>query len=397
MGRAGVRELAGWSGALAVSLITAAQVASSARSELLFRDGDSLIVAMFARSLLAGGPADWALSSVLFVPETAVFAGLDALLPLEVDGVLAVNAVLNLLGLFGALRLVAGRRRPGSAPVAWSLLGLTVFSVIAMTETSASRDAFELASLSLTTTYYSGTVIAAVLSVGFVRRVVDRPAGGAMMLVLLGLTAAVSTLSNPLYAAWATAPLALLLTVLLLRSRERLRPALLLAVLLCGTAIGFVGRIPLQAWITNSGAGYVQPERWAESLRYYSDLFADRLSTPAGVVGGAIVLALLALAVHRTVRVTDTERASWLRSRGSRPCSWWSAPSPSAPTRRATCNRSLSPRYSLSSPPRRRCESLGGRGSSSWPRPGCCWCSRARSASPAWRPPPGPPTPTSPV
>lgn len=306
MGRAGVRELAGWSGALAVSLITAAQIASSARSELLFRDGDSLIVGMFARSLLAGGPADWALSSVLFVPETAVFAGLDALLPLEVDGVLAVNAVLNLLALFGALRLVAGRRRAGSAPVAWSLLGLTVFCLIAMTEMSTSRDALELASLSLTTTYYSGTVIAAVLSVGFVRRFLDRPVGGGLMLVLLVLTAAVSTLSNPLYAVWSTVPLALLLTVLLLRSRERLRPALLLAALLCGTAVGFLGRIPLQAWITKSGAGYAQPERWAESLDYYSGLFADRLATPAGVVGSVIVLALLALAVHRTVRVADT-------------------------------------------------------------------------------------------
>ena len=119
MRRVWVRELAGWSGALAVALITAAQVASSARSELLFRDGDSLIVALFARSVLSGVPLDWAMSSVLFLPESAVFAGLDTLLPLDVNGLLAVNAVINILALYGALRLAAGRRRKGTAPVAW--------------------------------------------------------------------------------------------------------------------------------------------------------------------------------------------------------------------------------------------------------------------------------------
>lgn len=105
MRRVWVRELAGWSGALAVALITAAQVASSARSELLFRDGDSLIVALFARSVLSGVPLDWAMSSVLFLPESAVFAGLDTLLPLDVNGLLAVNAVINILALLSLIHI----------------------------------------------------------------------------------------------------------------------------------------------------------------------------------------------------------------------------------------------------------------------------------------------------
>ena len=85
--------------------------AAPARAELMFRDGDSLIVAMVSRSLLAGGPLDWAMSSVLFLPETAVFTALDAILPLDVNGLLAVSAVVNLLALYGAIRLVAGRSR----------------------------------------------------------------------------------------------------------------------------------------------------------------------------------------------------------------------------------------------------------------------------------------------
>lgn len=305
MRRVWMRELAGWIGALAIAVASAAQVASSGRAELLFRDGDSLIVAMFSRSVLSGQPLDWAMSSVLFLPESAVFAALDAVLPLPVNGVLAINAVINMLALYGAIRLAAGRRRPGMAPVAWAVLAVAAFAILATTETSASRDALELASLQLTTTYYSATVVAVVLSVGLARRLLDRPAGGVVPLVALGATAAIATLSNPLYAAWATVPIVLLLAVMALRSRRRVRIGVILAVLLVGTALGFLGRIPFRAWIANTGAGYVQPGEWMQSLEYYGHLLADRLSTPGGVIGSLLVLALLVLAVVRSLRADD--------------------------------------------------------------------------------------------
>ena len=305
MRRVWMRELAGWVGALAIAVISAAQVASSARAELLFRDGDSLIVAMFARSFLSGQPLDWAMSSVLFLPESAVFASLDSVLPLPVNGVLAINAVVNVLALYGAFRLVAGRRRTGMAPVAWAVIAVASFALLAATETSSSRDALELASLQLTTTYYSATVVAVVLSVGLMRRVLDRADGGIGLIVALGVTAAIVTLSNPLYAAWATVPIVLLLALMLVRSAQRLRLGVVLTVLIAGTALGFLGRIPFQAWIANTGAGYVQPGQWMQSVEYYGSLFADRLSTPAGVIGSLLVLALLVLAVVHTVRAED--------------------------------------------------------------------------------------------
>jgi hypothetical protein len=302
MRRVWVRELAGWFGALALASVTAGQVASTMRSVLLFRDGDSLIVALFARSVLSGEPMDWAMSSVLFLPETAVFVGLDRMLPVQTDGLLAVNAVINLLALYGALRLAAGRRTVGRAPVAWALLGLAAFGAVAMTEVSASRDALELASLQLTTTYYAATVVAVVLSVGLVRRVLDREAASPGLLVALGATATLSTLTNPLYAVWATVPITVLLLFLAIRTRRRPRLMLLLSALLAGTVLGFAGRIPLQAWIANTGAGYAQPDRWLESLGYYGGLAADRVSTPLGALGCLLVLGLLVLAVVRTAR-----------------------------------------------------------------------------------------------
>ncbi|WP_234024185.1 hypothetical protein [Microbacterium sp. str. 'China'] len=87
------RELAGWAAALALALVAVGHLASSPRSVLMFDDGDSLIVALVGRSVLDGGGGDWALSSVLFLPEIAVFTALDAVLPFDVNGVLAAIAV----------------------------------------------------------------------------------------------------------------------------------------------------------------------------------------------------------------------------------------------------------------------------------------------------------------
>ena len=312
MTRAWVREPAGWLAAVAVSLITAATVASSARAELVFRDGDSVVVAMLARSLLAVEHLDWAMSSVLFLPETAGFTALDALLPLGANGLFAASAVMNLLALYGAIRLVAGRSRPGTAPVAWSVTALAVFAVLAMTETSPSRDALELASLPLTTTYYSATVIAVVLAIGIVRRMLDRETRSPralvslVSLVSLGAVASLATLSNPLFAVWATLPLSVVLLVFARRAPRRSLVLTLLGVLVGATAIGVIARIPFAAWIANTGAGYAQPELWHQSIEYYGRLLGERLATPLGPVWMLIIAALMVLAAALSARASGS-------------------------------------------------------------------------------------------
>lgn len=340
------REASGWAAAVAMSTVIVGQVASTARSELLFRDGDSLVVALVARSVLEHDRLDWMFSGVLFLPETAVYTVLRMLLPaLSVMGVLAVNAVVNLLALYGAIRLAAGRRRPGRAPVAWSLVALGAFGMLALTETSASRDALEPASLLLTTTYYSATVIGAVLAVGLVRRWFDarssstsspsslsssssplpsvvapaqsrHPAGarttsrgedarrapGRAALIALGGVVVVSTVTNPLFLAWATAPLLVLLLIALhprLCGVHALRPLLVVAV---GSVVGMLIRIPLSAWIADPDTAYAHPTELLRSAEYYGALAGDRLITPAGIGAAALTLALLLICLLRTFR-----------------------------------------------------------------------------------------------
>ena len=302
MTRAWVRELTGWLSAAAVALITAGAVASSARADLLFRDSDSLVVAMLARSVLSGESLDWAMSSVLFLPESAAFTALDAGTSVDANGLFAISAVVNLLAVYGAIRLVAGRARAGRAPVAWSVIALSVFGVLAMTDISASREALDLASLQLTTTYYSATVVGVIVTIGVVRRMIDRRTLTAWPSVTLGVVAFVSTLSNPLYAAWATIPLVIVLAIAARRPDLRSQTPVLIIVLLAGTALGFLSRIPLAAWITKTGVGYVQPEQWHESIDYYVRLVGDRMQSPPGVIGLLIIAALLVYAVVRTVR-----------------------------------------------------------------------------------------------
>lgn len=317
MQRTWVREAGGWLGALAVALIVSGQVASTARADLLFRDADSLIVALFARALTDGTSTDWAMSSVLFLPETAAFAALDLALPLDVNAVLAVSAVVNLLALYGALRLVAGRRHAGTAPVAWALIGLAAFGLLAVTETSASRDALEPASPLLTTTYYSATIVAVVLAVGLIRRHLDGADRGVGRLLALAMIAAASTLSNPMFVAWATVPLAVVLAIAAVRREGRGRPIALLGVLLGASILGVLARIPFATWITNTGVGYIRPAEWVESLGYYADLLGDRLATPLGIGGAVMTLVLLMLAVRGSVRgVSPGQRvvalAAWI-------------------------------------------------------------------------------------
>ena len=291
-----LREASGWSAAILIAIITTAQIASTVRSDLLFRDGDSLVVALFARSIADGAPFDWVMSSVLFVPEIIVFGALwmlGGLLSLDVNTLLTLNAIVNLTALYGAIRFAAGRRTAGSAPVAWALIAMAVFCVVAVTETSGSRDALELASLLTTTTYYSATVIALVLTAGLVRRAFDRDAPAGRFPICLGVVAAVSVLSNPLYAAWAAAPLAVILAIAAVYPVARARALPLLWALLGGTIAGWIARIPLSAWIANDGSEYAQPGLWPESARYYGDLLGERLATPLGWAGTLIVVALM--------------------------------------------------------------------------------------------------------
>lgn len=280
--------------ALALGLIVVARLAASDRGVLLLSDGDSLITVLVARSLQSGEPQDWAMSSVLFIPEIAVYSVLS-LLGLPIMATLVLNALVNLLAFYAALRFVT---RSADA----ALAGLAGFSVLALLEHSASRESLEIASLLATTTYYSSTVIGVLLTIGLLTR------RGRVPLAVLGAVALVCTITNPIYLAWAVVPLCLLLLVPRVVPWQGRLAAV--GVLAGGAGLGLLVRIPLAPWIANTGAGYVQPSNWIESLSYYGDLVAGRVQDAAGVVAVLVWGILLVLAMVLTI--VAARRGEWM-------------------------------------------------------------------------------------
>lgn len=312
-----------------------------ARSWFLFENGDAFTTVLLTHSLAVGQPQDWAMSPVLFVPETAGYAVLS-LLGLSVRATLTLAALGAFVGLYGAMRVAAGSRRTVRRPVAGALTGFGLFCGLAMLDGGADRVGYQLPSMLASTTYYSATVLATVLTVGLVRRAVDAarataepgddatpPAGaspasprvtppdgpsappdrpsaargappapsprrpGLGPATAIALVAALSTFSNPLFAGWATVPVLLVLAVLALRHRVPRRVAVVLGGgLLAGTLAGALARIPMDPWIVAHESNYLRLSDWTASLAHYGDLVAQTTSTPRGAASFALTVVL---------------------------------------------------------------------------------------------------------
>ncbi|UCR87920.1 hypothetical protein [Mycetocola spongiae] len=292
-----LRELAGLLIALALALIAVSRLGASPRGVLLYEDADSVLPALVAGSLRHGAAQDWALSPVLFGPELAVYLALSAL-GLGVGATLALNAVLNLLALYGAFRLVArvaGDRLPRAARIPAALAALAVAVLFILLETDASRDALEVVSLLATTTYYSATVIGTLLFCALAARTLTTP-GRHGALAALGIIAVTCTASNPLFLAWAVAPV--LAVMVLLLARRALTPLTVrrpVLVIAAGMLLGLALRIPLARFITADGSLYFRPAEALASAQYYGQLLAERAQDPGGALSLLALLALIGL------------------------------------------------------------------------------------------------------
>jgi hypothetical protein len=289
------RELAGGIGALAGALVVVA-VAATTNSALLFTDGDSVLLPLIVRSLALGQPQDWAMSPVLFLPETGVY-GMLSLLGLGMRPTLTLNAVVNLLALYGALRVVSGRRRAGRSPVAGALLAFLVFCALALLESAPGYAGFRLALLQTTTTYYAATVVAAVAAVGLVRRAVERGGHLALATGVLAVVSAASVLTNPLFALWAALPLAAVLVVAAAARRVAWRVAVLLAgSLVVGGVAGWAARGLFAETIVAQSANYFRGGQWEGALAHFAGVLARTVANPAGIVWLLVVVGLMVLA-----------------------------------------------------------------------------------------------------
>jgi len=286
--------------ALAITALVAIHLAVSDRAFLVYADGDSMLPTLVQGAVRTGEPLDLSLSSPLFLPELGLYLALGAL-GLPTGATLLLQGVANWLALYAAIRFAAGaardRRAPLAAPVAFG-----VVAALALLESSPDRNALQGASLLFTGTYYSATIVGSVLLFGLLARLWHAPRHPRALVALAAVVAAVSTLTNPLFLLWASAPLVVLAGVGMATRVVRPRAALLgIAALAVGGAVGMLGRIPFAPLLTEDAGEKFRPDHAADSSRYYAGLVADLARTPAGAAEIALVLLCLAGAVVATV------------------------------------------------------------------------------------------------
>ena len=291
--------------ALALAVIALRHVVATSRVALLWYDGDSVLLPLVERSMQLGQPFEWAMSPALFFfPELPVYL-LCSVVTATPQQALALNGLLVLLAVYALVRAAANELMPAarrSARIAVSAVALGFVTLLVLTESSATATSLELASLLLTTTYYYGAVLAMLGTAVLVLRAVRTGRASVTVLVVLGLVAACTTASNPLYVPWSAAPVVVTLLLLALARRLPWRPVLLLAgTVTAGSVVGYLLRIPLRPFVSLDPSTYVQPSRAGETLRFFAALTDDRAGTAAGDAGLLILFVGVLLSVGGTV------------------------------------------------------------------------------------------------
>lgn len=320
-------DLLGVLAALLLTLLAVLHLLSTQRSWLLFFDGDSVILPLFERSLQAGQPFEWAMSTTVFLIEIPVYLVLAFLTANPFDA-LTVNAILNVVALYALIRLIAGLSLPGRGRRFVVTVSLVTFGVplaATLLESTTNADSFELFSLLATTTYYYPTVLAMLAAAWLLARMVahdaptettpsvapdasDGPARPAppnvspasaasgrrvALLVGLGILTVVSVTSNPLFGVWTAAPAVVTLLALAGLGRIRWRTALVpVVVLIAGCFGGVLLRKPLAPYLSMDPANYLHIGDILTPLRFYGAAIADMFSRPTGVIELVLLSAL---------------------------------------------------------------------------------------------------------
>lgn len=300
--------------ALALAVLALRHVLATERVALLWYDGDSVLLPLVARSVALGQPFEWAMSPALFFfPELPVYLGVSAV-TVTPQQALALNGVLVLLAVYAIVRaaaneLMTAATRP--ARIAVSVLAVVLLTMLVLTESSATATSLELASLLLTTTYYYGAVLAMLGTGVLVLRTVRTGRASVPVLVTLGLVAALTTASNPLYVPWSAGPVVVTLGLLVAARRLPWRPAALVAATLTvGAVVGYLVRIPLRPFVSLDPSTYVHPERAGATAAFFAALTDDRAASASGDAGLLLMLLGVLLSAGGTV---------WaLRARASR-------------------------------------------------------------------------------
>ncbi|MFT4028599.1 MAG: hypothetical protein QM675_01885 [Protaetiibacter sp.] len=292
-------------------LVALGHFATSSWAQMMLYDADSLVLPLVEKSMHAGQPFQWVFSSQLFIfPEGLVY-GISSIATDDPRVVLAINLVLNLVGLYLLLRvtthLLARRSRHRFLEISAALVATGLFGAFVLLEPQPHIGGSTIASLYLLSTYYYGVimvglaVVALVLwatsTFGGVRPTRPRAIGYAVAAFLI---VGVATMSDPLVLMQVIAPVGLALLVLWFAARIDGRTLLLLGgVLAAAGVVGFLARRLLRAYVQAEVGSYLALSQIPDSAKLHLDALLETLETPQGtlklLLAGGVILVSLAL------------------------------------------------------------------------------------------------------
>lgn len=304
--RATATEALGAGSAVALTIASLWHVIVTPRIAIIWYSADSVLLPMVRRGIVQGLPFEWAMSPTLFVfPEIPVYLACAALTSTPQQA-LALNGFLVMLALYPLLRAVAAQIMPAATRTDRTVvaaLAMALVTILVFLESDNSPVNLELASLLLTTTYYYGALLATLASTALALKIIrtsgagsDRPSRTAT--IVLGVIAALVTLSNPLYVPWSAGPIIVTAWLLTLLRRVPLRASVqLTAVLAIATVVGYLGRVPFARFVTLTPDSYVKPERAASTVGFFARVTDGMTGTPAGTIELALLFVGVLLGV----------------------------------------------------------------------------------------------------
>lgn len=312
----GLAEALGLLAILSLSAVVVAQMLRGPWANYMFYNGDSVVLPLIEKSIAAGDEFQWVFSSQLFLfPEALLYAVSSAFTD-DPRIALLVNAFVNILVLYGVLRSVAAQigRRVGT-PARWQIAATVATTATLLfyvvLEPAPDINRTTLASLSLMTTYYFGTVLAGLalfsLTLWFVGRSVDEARFSAKRAVLYVagtlVVGGLSATSNPLFLLQYVAPSVVLFVVLLIfRALSWRAFGTLVVANLLVVPVSTVGRSLLSPFVSADVSDYLQFDLMGESVQYIKTIVMACFATERGTLEFILSVAVLYLSCHMFVR-----------------------------------------------------------------------------------------------
>lgn len=315
---------------IAVGVMLVGRLDGSRWEQYFLYNGDSVLLPLIQQSIAAGEPFRWVFSSQLFIfPEWPLYV-VSALVGGSIRGALLVNAVLNLVLLYGLFRLIArwsGNRPSGPLTQILCAVGAAaVYVVLVLLEPNPAINGTTVATLYLITTYYYGTVVVLLALIAvqlwFSRRF-DSPVRlswrYAVFAVLVVALAGLAATSNPLLLLQFVAPFVVLVVVLAFVNRMRWGSAALIAApYLLAVVVSLVGRKLLQSFVSADIGRYLVFDQIPASIRLLKGTVIGYLSFTRGTIELAIIVAAVLFSLVMFIRalyfVSRPERADRART-----------------------------------------------------------------------------------